>query len=266
VKTLALEHDLPVFQPASISKPDSVAQLRELRPDIAVVAAYGQILKQAVLDVPDFGILNVHASLLPRWRGAAPIPAAILAGDDTTGATIMKIVRALDAGPMLAKVAVPIQPADTTASLTPRIAEAGADLLIDVLPRWQAGTIVAEEQDDGLATYAPQIRKEDAILDFAADSVEVIARKVRAYHPWPMAYAYLDGAPLRIVEAITLPESPGAAPGAIVAMNDASGLAVAARDGAIGVLRLQASGGKVMRAADYVRGHPDIIGRRLSIA
>ncbi len=144
---LALEQGLPVFQPASVSKPESVEQLRQLAPDVGVIAAYGQILRQRVLDVPPLGVLNVHASLLPRWRGAAPIPAAILAGDAVTGATIMQVRLALDAGPMLARVEVPIGADDTTATLTPRIAEAGAELLADVLPKWAAGQIVAEEQD-----------------------------------------------------------------------------------------------------------------------
>jgi methionyl-tRNA formyltransferase len=264
VKALALEHALPVFQPASISKPESVARFRELAPDIAIVAAYGQILKQAVLDVPPLGILNVHASLLPRWRGAAPIPAAILAGDAVTGATIMKIVRALDAGPMLARVEEPILPVDTTATLTPRIAETGATLLMDALPGWAAGTIVAEEQDDAAATYAPQVKKEDALLDFATDSAETLARRVRAYNPWPMAYAYLDGSPLRIVEAVVLQAEPYVSPQTIFATEGAAALAVATADGALGLVRVQPAGGKVMAGADYLRGHAGIAGKHLT--
>ena len=216
-----------------------------------------------MLDVPPLGILNVHASLLPRWRGAAPIPAAILAGDATTGATIMKIVRALDAGAMLAKVEVQIAPDDTTATLTSRVAEAGAELLMDVLPRWQAGAIVAEEQDEARATYAPQIEKQDALIDFARDSADVISRKVRAYNPWPMAYSYLDRQPLRFVGVDALRGASLRQPGTIM-LGDDGGFAVSTSDGAIAAREVQPSGGKIMPAAAYLRGHRDIIGKVLT--
>ena len=212
VKALALEHGLLVLQPKSVSKPDSVEQMRALAPDLGVIAAYGQILKQPVLDVPRLGILNVHASLLPRWRGAAPIPAAILAGDAETGATIMRVVLALDAGPMLDAARVPIDADDTTGTLTPKVAQAGADLLVDVLPRFERGEIIPVQQDDALATYAPQIEKTDALIRWDRDDAATIARQVRAYNPWPMAYGYLDGQPLRIVEAEAARRRPRARP------------------------------------------------------
>ena len=204
VKALALEHNIEVRQPKSISRPESVEAMRELRPDLGVIAAYGQILRQQVLDIPPLGILNVHASLLPRWRGAAPIPASILAGDTHTGATIMQVRLALDAGPMLDRVAIPISDADTTGTLTPCVAEAGAALLLEVTPRWATGDITAVEQDGAIATYAPQLEKSDALLDWHRDTAEIAWRKVRAYNPWPMAYTYLDGSPLRIIEATPL--------------------------------------------------------------
>lgn len=261
-KTLALAHGLDVRQPNSISRAESVEALRELRPDIGVIAAYGQILKQPVLDVPPLGVLNVHASLLPRWRGAAPIPGAILAGDRETGATIMRVRLALDAGPMLARATVAIGDGDTTGTLTPRVAEAGAALLLDVLPRWAAGAIVAEEQDDALATYAPQIEKTDALIDWSRDDAVTAWRKVRAYNPWPMAYAYLDGSPLRIIEAVVLDARASGVPGTIVPSEDArAGFGVvAAGGGALGVVRVQAAGRNAVDAGDFVRGRRGVVG------
>ena len=265
VKKLALAHGLPVFQPPSISKPEAVEQLRELRPDVGVIAAYGQILRQRVLDVPPLGVLNVHASLLPRWRGAAPIPAAILAGDAETGATIMRVVLALDAGPMLASARVPIADDDTTGTLTPKVAEAGAALLMEVLPRWARGEVDAVPQDDALATYAPQIAKADALIRWERDDAATIARHVRAYNPWPMAHSYLDGRPLRIVEAIAIDGRFIGAPGTIVALDETRApLGIVAASGALGVVRVQAPGRTEVDAAAFLRGHRNIIGKRLT--
>jgi methionyl-tRNA formyltransferase len=262
VKTLALAHGLDVRQPKSISKPDVVEELRRLAPDIGIIAAYGQILRQPVLDVPRLGILNVHASLLPRWRGAAPIPAAILAGDAEAGATIMQVRLALDAGPMLSAVRVDVLPADTTATLTPKIAEAGAALLLELLPGWERGAIEAVEQDESLVTYAPQIEKSDARIDWAADDATTVERKVRAYNPWPIAYSMLDGQPLRILDAAVLDAAPDGEPGTIFAAG--GGIGVTAADGtAISPITVQGPGGKPMPAAAYLRGHPRIFGRRL---
>jgi methionyl-tRNA formyltransferase len=262
VKTLALEHGIPVQQPKSISKPESVEQMRALAPDIGVIAAYGQILRQPVLDVPRLGILNVHASLLPRWRGAAPIPAAILAGDAETGATIMRVVLALDAGPMLAAVRVPIEGSDTTGTLTPKVAEAGAALLMDVLPRYERGAITPIEQDDALATYAPQIEKTDALIRWDRDDAGTIARQVRAYNPWPMAYSYLEGEPLRLVAVDSFSGASVREPGTLMLAE--GGFAVATHGGALAVREVQPPGGKIMAAAAYLNGHRDIIGKRLT--
>ncbi|MBI5285207.1 MAG: methionyl-tRNA formyltransferase [Chloroflexi bacterium] len=262
VKTLAIEHGLPVFQPLSISKPEAVEQMRALAPDVAIIAAYGQILRQRVLDVPRLGVLNVHASLLPRWRGAAPVPAAILAGDERTGATIMRVVLALDAGPMLDRIELPILPEDTAGTVLERIAEAGAELLMRVLPAWEGGAITPQEQDEALATYAPQIKKSDALIDWQRESAADICRKVRAYNPWPIAYSYLDGQPLRVYEAAMSAERTAAPPGTLVEHGD--GIACAAADAAVVLLRVQGPGGKALSGAEYRRGHPDIIGKRLS--
>ncbi|HYM15002.1 MAG TPA: methionyl-tRNA formyltransferase [Dehalococcoidia bacterium] len=262
VKALALEHGLRVLQPHSISSPDAVAELRALAPDVAVIAAYGQILRQRVLDVPPMGVLNVHASLLPRWRGAAPIPAAILAGDAATGATIMWVRLALDAGPMLARAEVPISSDDTTATLTARIAEAGARLLVEVLPKWAAGDIEAEEQDEALVTYAPQIKKADALIDWERDTAETVCRKVRAYNPWPVAYGLLDGQPLRLLECAPAARPVEADAGTILAAG--TGFCIVTADAAVVVARVQGPGGRPMAAGDYLRGHRGIIGARLA--
>ncbi len=260
VKVMALAHGLPVFQPRSISRAEHVEQLRGLRPDIGIIAAYGQILRQPVLDVPSLGILNVHASLLPRWRGAAPITAAILAGDAESGATIMKVELALDAGPMLAAVRVPIAHNDTTGSLTPKIAEAGAELLMDVLPRWAAGDLPAVAQDDALATYAPQIEKADAVIHWNRDTAERIERQVRAHNPWPMAYSLLDGNPLRVLSARAVADTPPALPGTI--QHSGGDVVIATPSGGLVIETLQPPGRKPMRALDYLNGHREIIGKR----
>ena len=264
VKTLALQHNLPVYQPASISHPDAVAQIRALAPDLGVIAAYGQILRQRVLDVPRLGILNVHASLLPRWRGAAPIPAAILAGDAETGATIMRVVRALDAGPMLAAIRLPIAETDTTATLTPRIAEAGAALLLALLPTFVRGEMTPTPQDESLATYAPQIEKEDGRIDWQTETAERIARKVRAYDPWPMAFTTFEGQPLRILECIAITGTDARAPGTVVARQPADveriGFRINTVDGCVGVISVQPAGRGVIPADAYVRGRRDLVG------
>jgi methionyl-tRNA formyltransferase len=226
-----------------------------------VIAAYGQILRQPVLDVPPLGILNVHASLLPRWRGAAPIAAAILAGDERTGATIMRVVRKLDAGPILRAVDVHITPEDTTGALTEKVATAGADLLLATLPGYADGSIVPVEQDDAAATYAPQIKKSDGKIDWARHDATHIARMVRAYDPWPMAYTLLDGESLRILEARPLGHRSVALPGT-VAISDI-GLSVSTVGNDLAVLRLQPAGKKAMTARDFVRGKRGLEGRVL---
>lgn len=268
VKAFALQQGLSVFQPERISARESVAQLRALAPDLGVLAAYGQILKQPVLDVPPLGILNVHASLLPRWRGAAPIPAAILAGDAETGATIMKIVLALDAGPTLGAVRVPITDTDTTATLTPKVAEAGADLLMALLPGYAAGDLTPIPQDDALATYAPQLDKDDGRIDWTTESAEQIARKVRAYNPWPIAWTTLDGKPLRILEALQIRRDASDPPGTVIRTvpddDPRVGFCIAAAHGSIlGVTKVQPSNRAAMTADAFARGQRELITKRL---
>jgi methionyl-tRNA formyltransferase len=270
VKTFAIEHELPVHQPPSISKPDVVEELRRLAPDVGVIAAYGQILKQSVLDVPRLGVLNVHASLLPRWRGAAPVPAAILAGDGETGATIMLVSLQLDSGPVLDAVRIRTEADDTAATLTEKIARAGADLLLDVLPKYTSGSMTPREQDESQVTFAPSLKKGDALIDWSRDDAETVSRKVRAYNPWPVAFTYLNGEPLRILECVPLAHRFDDDPGTIYALTGVgepnlfgAGFGVICAKGEVGVVAVQPPGGKRMLAADYMRGHREIIGKRL---
>jgi methionyl-tRNA formyltransferase len=200
VKTLALELGLPIMQPEKLKQPEAMEQLRAWAPDLIVVAAFGQILKKDVLDLPRHGCINVHASLLPRWRGAAPINAAILAGDEETGVTIMRMDVGLDTGPMLAKRSIRLQPDDTAGSVFQTLSTLGADLLIETLPRWIAGEIQPQVQDDSLATYAPMLKKEEGKLDFT-QTAEALERRVRAFNPWPGAFMEIDGSVLKIHRA-----------------------------------------------------------------
>ncbi len=209
VKLLAQELGLEVLQPERLRAPEAVEALRRLAPDLIVVAAYGQILRPEVLSLPPFGCLNVHASLLPRWRGASPIQHAILAGDDETGVTIMKMDEGLDTGPILAQRATPIAAEETAGSLAERLAQLGADLLLEILPAYLSGEIQPQPQPAEGVTYAPLLKKEDGRLDLTRPADE-LSRQVRAFSPWPGAFIEWQGAPLRILRARpSLEESPG---------------------------------------------------------
>ena len=271
VKVMALERGIPVLQPEKVSDEASVDVLRGLGADVFVVAAYGQILRQRVLDLPKRGCLNVHASLLPRHRGASPVAAAILAGDDVTGVTIMEMVRALDAGPMVSSVREPILPSDTTGSLEARLAVAGAEHLVEVLDDWASGVIVAAPQNESMATYAPQLRRSDALIDWSRPAVE-IWRAVRAYSPWPVAHTTFGGQELRILEAWPVGEQTDQAPGTVLApgrlpveagLGSVDAVAVQSGEGSLAVLRLQKPGGKPMSGVEFLRGQRDFVGARL---
>src|SRR5258706_2226500 len=200
VKTLALKLGIPVMQPEKLRMPEAMEQLRAWAPDLIVVAAFGQILKKDVLDLPRYGCINVHASLLPRWRGAAPINAAILAGDKETGVTIMRMDVGLDTGPMLAKKSIRLTRDDTAGSVFQSLSQLGADLLIETLPNWIAGEIQPHTQDGALATYAPMLTKEEGKLDFTHTANE-LERRVRAFNPWPGAFMDFDGTILKVHRA-----------------------------------------------------------------
>ncbi len=277
VKILAQKYGIPVLQPASLRKPEVLAELQTLQPELIIVAAFGQILPTTVLDLPPFGCINVHASLLPRWRGAAPVAAAILAGDDTTGVTIMKMDAGLDTGPILSQRSLAIAPDDTRESLSTRLAQLGADLLHDTLPAWLAGNIEPQPQDESRATYAPQIKKEQGHINWS-EPADDIARKVRAFYPWPGAFTYWQGKPLKILRAAAVPEywqdedSPsqfhradrGSAlpPGTVT--SGPSGLAVMTGRGMLELYEVQPSGKRPMSADAFARGARGFVGTKLT--
>ncbi len=260
VKAFAMQQGLTVLQPPTLKAPEAVAELAELRPDVIVVAAFGQILRPAVLDLPPYGCINVHASLLPRWRGAAPVQAAILAGDKVTGSTIMRMDAGMDTGPILAQAALAIQPDDSGGTLTARLAQQGADLLIETLPRWLAGEISPQFQDASLATLCRPLRKEQGLIDWAQPASQ-IAQAVRAFNPWPAASTVWQGQPLKILQAEALPDQTGKEAGQV----RLAGAAVVVTTGA-GLLRLdlvQLAGRAAMPAQDFVRGQRSFVGSRL---
>ena len=260
VKTFAIQHDLPVLQPPTLKAPEVVAELAELRPDVIVVAAFGQILRPAVLELPPYGCINVHASLLPRWRGAAPVQAAILAGDQVTGSTIMRMDAGMDTGPILAQAALAIQPDDTGGTLTARLAQQGAELLAETLPRWLAGQITPQPQDARLATLCRPLRKEQGLIDWARPASE-IARAVRAFNPWPAASTVWHGQQLRVLRAKALAGPAGQEPGWVSQAEGA--LVVATGDGLLRLDELQLAGRAAMSALDFARGQRSFAASRL---
>lgn len=204
VKLLALELGIPVIQPEKLRQPEALRQLREWNPDLIVVAAFGQILRPEVLELPRFGCVNVHASVLPRWRGAAPIPAAILAGDEETGVTIMKMDQGLDTGPILAQRLIRLHPDETAGSLFQTLSTLGADLLLDTLPDYLSGKRIPQPQPEEGVTYAPMLKKEQGRLDFTRE-VNELERQIRAFNPWPGAFMDFDGTMLKIHRAHVAP-------------------------------------------------------------
>jgi methionyl-tRNA formyltransferase len=264
VKRFALEYQLPVFQPGSLRKPEALALLRTLAPDLIVVAAFGQILPAEALRLPAHGCLNVHASLLPRWRGASPITAAILAGDAETGVTIMRMDEGLDTGPILARHATPIGPEETAGELTTRLAELGAQLLIETLPGWLAESSEPQPQDETQATMTSLLRKEQGRIDWALPA-EQLARAVRAYTPWPGAYTTWNGQQLKVLRVRTLLENGGRAPGQCFAVGQGShvGLAVACGQGALTLEMVQLQGKRAVSVEELLRGYPTLATARL---
>ena len=246
VKQLALQHEIPVYQPLSLRDPTAQAELAALAPDLMVVVAYGLILPQVVLDTPRLGCINSHASLLPRWRGAAPIQRAIEAGDSESGVTVMQMEAGLDTGPMLLKACTPIGADDSGGSLHDRLAALGPQAVIEAIDGLATGTLVGEVQDESLATYAHKLNKEEARLDWTRPAVE-LERLIRAFNPWPICHSTLDGAPLKVLAA-QLADAQGQ-PGQILAA-DKAGLTVACGSGALRLTRLQLPGGKALAFAD----------------
>lgn len=260
VKARALEAGLPVFQPVTLRDPDAQTELAALKPDLMVVVAYGLILPKAVLEMPRLGCVNIHASLLPRWRGAAPIQRALLAGDRETGITLMQMDVGLDTGPMLASRSCPISAADTGGSLHDRLAGMGAELLVETLPRLAAGTVVPQPQDEAAVTYAEKLSKAEAALDWQRGAA-ALDRQVRAFNPWPVAETRLNGEVIRVWEACPLAGAAQAAPGQIVGISR-EGIDVATADGLLRLRRLQAPGGKPLAVRDFLNGRPLAPGER----
>ena len=263
VKEAAGALGLEVVQPPTLRRPEAVERLVAWRPDLVVVAAFGQILRPEVLAIPPHGCLNVHASLLPRYRGAAPIPAAILAGDERTGVTIMRMDEGLDTGPMLAQADWPIGPDDTTGSLAADLARLGASLLVEALPGWLEGRIAPRPQDDAQATYCRTLQKEDGLLDWALTASH-LDRQVRACDPWPGAYTAWAGQRLKILRARPLPGRPGpggAGPGRVVDL--APGTGVVTGEGVLELLEVQLAGKSAMDVHAFAQGRRDFVGSTL---
>jgi methionyl-tRNA formyltransferase len=261
VKQTALARSLPLFQPQSLRTPEAVTQLAAWEPEVIVVAAFGQILRQDVLNLPPHGCLNVHASLLPRWRGAAPVPAAILAGDEITGVTIMTMDAGLDTGPILSRREEPIRPDDTRATLEKRLAQLGASLLVETLPAYLAGELQPQPQPGEGATYAPQVCKENGSLDWSRPAAE-LDRQVRAFNPWPGAHTLLSGKRLKVLRAAPMPDWQGKAPpGTVIALKD--GAAVATGEGVLRLEEVQLAGKRPMDIAAFLCGQRECVGVRL---
>ncbi len=258
-KVVAVAHAIPVFQPLRLKDPGLMTALGALNADIGVVAAYGRLLPDAMIALPRRGMINVHASLLPKYRGAAPIQRAVMAGDDATGATIMRVVRELDAGPMLAAVTLQIDQDATSVEVERALAASGAVLLLDVVDRLDAGEAIAEiPQDDRLATHAPKIERGDGAIDWSEPAVR-IHNRVRGLHPWPHAFTFVNGERVLIHRTSPLRDESTTAskPGSVVAAS-AEGIDVATGGGVLRILDIQPEGKRVMAARDWLAGRRDL--------
>ena len=254
VKEVALAHALPIFQPENFREDATVEQLRALKPDVVAVVAYGRILPQRVLDIPPKGCINIHASLLPKYRGSAPYQWAVLDGLKETGVSAMYLCREMDAGDVIDVAKTPIEPNETAGELLDRLAVLGADLLSKTLGRLAEGAVEAVPQDASQVSYAPMLDKSMSPIDWNKTAQQV-HNQVRGLHPWPVATACLADTHFKIHATCVVEGKPGAAPGSILALTK-TGLQVACAEGAVEILSLQAEGGKRMAAPDYFRGHP----------
>lgn len=249
VKEFALAHQLPLYQPASLKDPNEQRILADINADVMVVAAYGLLLPQAVLDIPRYGCINIHPSLLPRWRGAAPIQRTIFHGDRMTGVTIMQMDAGLDTGPMLLQHQYALAEDETTATLHDKMAQMGADSLVETLDMLVRGELKPQVQDNALATYANKITKEEALIDWNKPAFETECM-IRAFNPWPVAHTVWQGQSLRVWMARTFEENHGKAPGTILRVSS-EGIDIAAGENALRLLQVQLPGGKAMAIADF---------------
>ncbi|MEN9464037.1 MAG: hypothetical protein RL217_218 [Pseudomonadota bacterium] len=256
VKKLALEHNLPVYQPLNFKDPANIAELESLNADLMVVVAYGLLLPEAVLNAPKHGCFNVHASLLPRWRGAAPIQRCIEAGDKLTGITIMQMDKGLDTGDMLSKVTTGIGMDDTGGSLHDRLAQMGPAALLNTLKQVEAGTLQPEQQNDAQANYAHKLSKDEALINWQRPASE-LALRIRAFNPVPMTFTQLGDERIRVLMAEPLERSNRSLPGTIVNVGS-HGLEVACGEGVLLITDIQLAGKKAMRIADVLNGQPHL--------
>lgn len=258
VKTLALEHDIPVFQPNTLKNGDEQARLRELAPEVIIVVAYGKLLPKAVLDIPPHGCINVHGSLLPRWRGAAPIQWAVIAGDEMAGVTTMQMAEGLDTGDMLLTYETKVGEKETAGELFDRLAQSGAELLTQTLVKLDE--IEPRPQDDAQSCYAHMLDKQMAVIDWNKSAHEIDCL-IRGLNPWPIALTSLAGERLKVFAAE--PVSGKGAPGAVLEADPKKGLTVACGEGALKLTEIQLVGGKRMKATDFLRGHAIEVGTKL---
>ena len=254
VKSLTVAHGIPVVQPTRLGDGGPEATLRAWRLDLGVVAAYGRLIPESLLSIPRLGMINVHASLLPKYRGAAPVHRAVMAGEHETGVTIMRVVKELDAGAMFATVTRPIGPDDTSEVVETALADLGADLLLQVVEQLGAGTALEIPQDAAQATYAPRLTKEEGLINWSLPA-QAIHNRVRGLYPWPHAHAFLNGARLLILRTRPTAGSSDAKPGSIVAVAREA-IHVATGVGGLDILALQPEGRRSMEVREYLAGHP----------
>lgn len=259
VKTLALEHDIPVFQPNTLKNEDEQARLRELAPEVIIVVAYGKLLPKAVLDIPPHGCINVHGSLLPRWRGAAPIQWAVIAGDEMAGVTTMQMAEGLDTGDMLLTYETKVGEKETAGELFDRLAQSGAELLTQTLVKLDE--ITPRPQDDAQSCYAHMLDKQMAVIDWSKSAYEIDCL-IRGLNPWPIALTTLSGERLKVFAAEKA--NGNGEPGTVLEANPKKGLTVACGEGALGLTEIQLVGGKRMKATDFLRGHAIEVGTKLN--
>lgn len=263
VKKGALAYGLPVYQPMSLKQPEEKEKIANLRPEVIIVASFGQLLPRSILDIPPFGCLNIHPSLLPRHRGPSPVAATILAGDETAGVSLMLMEEGMDTGPILAQQQIPAYPQDTTGSLSAKLAQIGAQLLMKNLLLWLEGGLIPKPQDNEKATYSRLISKEDGKIDWHLSATQ-LWRRVRAFQPWPGCYTIWQGKLMKIIEAVSLPGG-GDEPGKVIIVGERQGVTVGvqAGEGVLGLLQIQLEGKRVMAAEEFVRGQRGFIGASL---
>ena len=263
VKNAALAWNIPVVQPESLKPPEIIAQLAGFKPDVIVVCAYGQILTRGVLEIPPKQCLNVHYSLLPKHRGASPVAAAILAGDEYTGVSIQLVRMKLDTGPLLASAAIPIAPDDNTGTLTSKLSIVGAALLQEALTGWMRGEITPREQEESQASYFGQVKKEEGEIDWTKSAVE-IWRRIRAFQPWPGCFTYWNGKQLKINEASVLPDAGEKGPGKVVVLpGKQESVGIKTGDGILKINVIHYEGKRAMSPHEFIRGRREFIGSKL---